>query len=459
MRPLSIKVKITLWYTGLIVFILCIILGSIIFSTDKILILQLQQELEDEVYDALEAIRYKDGALAVDDMKYFDDGIHISLYTKERRHIAGQVPAGFPDAVPFQSEQMQTIQTAAGNWLVYDAYATAKGPEPLWIRGVISLSSTYATRNQIVILCMILFPFLVLLAGSGGWLITKSAFQPVSLIRRTAAEIENSGDLSKRIQLTGSEDEIYNLAQTFDHMLDRLETSFNRERQFTADASHELRTPISVIMAYAEYGLSQQENREEMTGALQVIQQQAGKMNSLIASLLFLARADQQEEKLELEVVNLSEVAGMIAEEITVIAQAKHITVNAEIVPHIKILADQTSIMRLLLNLLQNAIRYGRENGWVQLRLWQTGDGVAGSIADNGIGIAPENISKIWDRFYQEDPARKRTEDSGAGLGLPIVKWIIEQHHGSIEVESHIGQGTVFRFFLPARARQAKDGQ
>jgi signal transduction histidine kinase len=107
-------------------------------------------------------------------------------------------------------------------------------------------------------------------------------------------------------------------------------------------------------------------------------------------------------------------------------------------------------MMRLLLNLLQNAIRYGRVNGWVKLRLFQTPEGVAGSVEDNGIGIASENIPKIWKRFYQEDPSRNNTVDYGMGLGLPIVKWIIERHGGSISVESHVGQGTVFRFSLPS---------
>lgn len=451
MRPLSIKVKITLWYTGLIVFILCVILGSIMFSTDKILMLELQRELEDEVYDAVEEIRYKDGILDAEQMKFFDDGIHISLYTKGERLIAGQSPVGFPDSVPFQSERSQRVETAENSWLVYDVYIVAKGPEPLWIRGVISLSASYATRDQILFVCMLLFPLLVLLAGCGGWLITKSAFQPVSLIRRTAAEIESSGDLSKRIQLTGNKDEIYDLAQTFDYMLERLEIAFNTERQFTADASHELRTPVSAIMAHAEYGLTQQDNPEEMAAALQVIQQQAARMNVLIASLLLLARADQHEEKLDFEPVNLSEVAELVIEEIEPAARQKNITIYTEIAAGLVLLADQTLVMRLLLNLLQNAVRYGRENGWIRFRLCRTEAGIAGSIADNGIGIAPENIPKIWKRFYQADISRRTADHSGSGLGLSIVKWIIERHGGTISVESKLGEGSVFHFVLPLR--------
>lgn len=451
MKPWSIKTKITVWYTGLIVFILCIILGALILGTDKILILEMQRELEDEVFDAVEEIHYTNGAFDFQSSKFFDDGIYISVYNQAQQQVGGLLPAGFPAGVPLQAGKIQTLQSAASPWLLYDLYLTANWPEPLWLRGAISLGPSYETRKQILLICVLLFPFLILLAACGGWFITKTAFLPVSLIQRTAMEIENGGDLSKRIRLTGSRDEIYELAQTFDHMLAQLEQSFKTQCRFTADASHELRTPVSVILAHAEYGLSQQDKPEEMLEALQVIQRQAHKMGTLISSLLFLARADHQSAKLDFEPVNLSETAEMVLEEMRPFAEAKHIAIRAEITPDLIIVADQTAMLRLLLNLLQNSIRYGRDNGWIKLRLSRAGSSITGSIEDNGIGIAPEDLGKIWNRFYQADPARKRTADSGSGLGLPIVKWIIEQHNGQITVSSRPGQGTVFHFRLPAR--------
>ncbi len=451
MKPLSIKTKITVWYTGLILVILCIIGGSVAFSTDKFMALELQSELEDEVYDVIEDIQAQSGVLDLHKLKYFDDGISISLYSQEQQHLAGQVPAGFPAAVPFRPQQVQTISAGAHNWLVYDFHSTGNAGEPLWVRGVVSLSSSYETRNQILLVYLLLFPFLLLLSGLGGWLITKSAFQPVSLIRRIASEIQSSGDLSKRIHLTGSKDEIYELAQTFDYMLEQLESSFKAERQFTADASHELRTPVSVILSHAEYGLTQTANPQEMAESLQVIQQQAGKMRTLIASLLLLARADQNTEPLEFETVNLSEITEIVIEELSLFAQQKNIVIHTEIAPGLFIRADQTSMMRLLLNLLQNAIRYGRENGWVKISLAATDEGIAGSVEDNGIGIAPKDLPNVWMRFYQADPARGSAGESGAGLGLPIVKWIVERHGGKISVTSRLGQGTCFSFLLPIK--------
>ncbi len=457
MKPLSIKTKITVWYTGLIVLILCIILGILAFSTDRVLVFELQRELEDEVYDIVEDIQYVDGTFDFQKLKYFDDGISISIYNKEQIQIKGLLPSGFSSSVPLYNNQIQTIQSGEVHWLVYDLYVSTNWPEALWIRGVVSLNASYETRTYILLVCVILFPFLALLAAFGGWLITQKAFQPVSLIRKTAADIESSGDLSKRIQLSGSKDEIDDLAQTFDHMLDQLELSFQKERQFTSDASHELRTPLSVILAHTEYGLIQRDNPVETVDALQVIQQQTKKMMALVSSLLLLARTDHQSAQLDFETVNLSEIANMVIDELTLTAQSKNITIHTAIEDNLIIVADQTSIMRLLLNLLQNAIRYGRQNGWIKVELHQLKEDVLGSIEDNGIGIASDNLPQIWNRFYQVDPSRKSVEDTGAGLGLSIVKWIIESHGGQISVESLPGQGTLFRFSLPNRPRHHTD--
>ncbi|AJQ29717.1 sensor histidine kinase [Pelosinus fermentans] len=453
MKPLSIKTKITVWYTGLIVLILCIILGILAFSTDRILVFELQRELEDEVYDIVEDIQYVNGTFDFHKLKYFDDGISISIYNREQVLIKGLLPSGFSSSVPLHNNQIQTIQSGEVHWLVYDLYVSTNWPEALWIRGIVSLNASYETRTYILLICVILFPFLALLAAFGGWLITQKAFQPVSLIRKTAADIENSGDLSKRIQLSGSKDEIDDLAQTFDHMLDQLELSFQKERQFTSDASHELRTPLSVILAHTEYGLTQRDNPAETADVLQVIQQQAKKMMALVSSLLLLARTDHQSAQLDFETVNLSEIANMVIDELMITAQSKNITIHTAIDDNLIILADQTSIMRLLLNLLQNAIRYGRQNGWIKVELHQLKEDVLGSIEDNGIGIASDDLPQIWNRFYQVDPSRKSVEDTSAGLGLSIVKWIIEIHDGQISVESLPGQGTLFRFSLPNRPR------
>jgi len=458
MKSLSIKTKIIVWYTGLIVCILCIILGILAFSTDRILVFELQRELEDEVYDIVEDIQYENGSFDFHKLKYFDDGISISIYNEDQVQIRGLLPSGFSSSLPLHNKQIQTFQSGGTHWLVYDLYIRDNWPEALWIRGIVSLNASYETRTHILLVCIILFPFLVLLAAFGGWLITQKAFQPVNLIRKIATDIENSGDLSKRIQLNGSKDEISELAQTFDHMLDQLEFSFKKERQFTTDASHELRTPLSVILAHAEYGLTQKNNPAETEESLQVIQQQAKKMMALVSSLLLLARTDHQSVLLEFEAVNLSEIAHMIIAELTLTAQTKNITIYTAIDDNLVVVADQTSIMRLFLNLLQNAIRYGRENGWVKVELYQSKDVVCGSIEDNGIGISPENLPKIWNRFYQVDPSRKSVEDTSAGLGLSIVKWIIESHSGHISVESLPGKGTLFRFSLPIRLKYHSGG-
>lgn len=456
MRSLSIRKKITLWYTGLIVLILGVIFSAILYGTDEVLLVKLQHELEEEVYDAAEDIRITQGALDLGKLKFMKDGIAISLYDESHRQLAGQLPQAFPETA-LDSEVARTVRSGEHSWMTYDLRLTS--PEPIWIRGVVSLSSTFEVRNRILLIAAALFPFLALLAGLGGWLITRQAFRPVARIRDAAAEIERGGDLSKRIHLTGSKDEIYDLAQTFDHMLGRLEQSFTMERQFTSDASHELRTPVSVILSHAEYGLSQADNPREMAQALAVVHHQAKKMRTLISCLLFLARADHHTEKLEFERIDLSETAEIVVQEVEIAARKKGMAIETRIAPDLVTVADQTSMMRLFLNLLQNAVQYGRAGGWIRFSLQETRRGIEGSVADNGIGIAPEHLPEIWNRFYQVDPSRKGMEDSGSGLGLSIVKWLIERHGGTITVESVLGEGTVFQFTLPSRGVCANESR
>ena len=153
MKPLSIKTKITVWYTGLIVLILCIILGILAFSTDRILVFELQRELEDEVYDIVEDIQYVNETFDFHKLKYFDDGISISIYNREQVLIKGLLPSGFSSSVPLHNNQIQTIQSGEVHWLVYDLYVSTNWPEALWIRGVVSLNASYETRTYILLIC------------------------------------------------------------------------------------------------------------------------------------------------------------------------------------------------------------------------------------------------------------------------------------------------------------------
>ena len=280
-----------------------------------------------------------------------------------------------------------------------------------------------------------------------GYLLTRRAFRPVRQITRTAREIGAGRDLSRRIGLGEGRDEIHTLAGEFDAMFARLEDAFTREKQFTDDASHELRTPVAVILSQSEYALAHPGDPQETEAALQSIHAKAGEMAALLAQLLLLARADKGRQAVAREAVDLSELAAMVAETEAEQAAARGIELRTGIEPGVTVQGDETLLMRLFINLLENGIRYGRPGGWLKLTLRRReGDAAVAVVADNGIGIAPEDLDHIWQRFWQADPARS---GGGAGLGLAMVRWIAEAHGGTVTVESTPGEGSAFTFTMP----------
>lgn len=446
MKFSSVKLKITLWYTSLIVVVLGFILGAVLFATDDVLLLQLHNKLENKVYDCADNLEADStGRLRLEKIDFLNDGIKFAVYDESGNFIAGLYPKQLPPT-PFKSEFLQTVTVDEQSWYVYDFNVTPNDyDKSVWVRGTVSLSGTYAARDEILFQCLLLFPLLIFLSACGGYIITKKTFRHVTDISQTAESIVGSRDLSNRIKLDNADSEIAELADTFNRMFDRLESAFEAERRFTADASHELRTPTAVIIAQAEYGL-RSENPEERTAALKHILNDAKKMSRLLAQLLLLARIDADKYKFEIETFDLSEMAEIILEESIANAEANEMKLIPEVDEGLFIKGDPTLIMRLLMNLLDNAVKYGCPGGTIKLGIKKDGNNAVGYIQDEGIGIKAEDLPKIWQRFYRADNAQSK---DGTGLGLAMVKWIVEVHRGTIDVESEYGKGTKFTFTLP----------
>ena len=254
MNKLSIKTRITVWYTGFLVIVVACVL-VFLFSVGNYQAKESAKSvLADSVSEAMKDIDFDDGDLETDDVDFLSHGVYLTVYDGSQSYLAGKIPKDLPAGIAFSDKRLHTARAAENSWYVYDLSKEFKGYGTVWVRGIIPLSQAENTINMMLRLALIALPFLVLLASLGGYLITRHAFFPVRTIVRTARRIGESRDLSKRIDLPPGRDEIHALAQTFDSMLDRLEQSFEKERQFTADASHELRTPISVIIAQGEYG-------------------------------------------------------------------------------------------------------------------------------------------------------------------------------------------------------------
>ena len=251
--------------------------------------------------------------------------------------------------------------------------------------------------------------------------------------------------MSQRIGLPPGRDEISRLGQAFDNMFVRLEASFESEKQFTSDASHELRTPTAVILAQCEDARRHAETPEQYAQAIEVIERQAGKMSDLIAQLLQMTRLEQGTQRASFEWADLSGLVEVICAEQP--AFPKNITLQTDIQPEVEARFDVTLVTRLLQNLIGNAVRYGRQDGhiWVSLRREQA-DAVL-AVRDDGIGIAQEQQEKIWQRFYQVEPSR--SGQAGTGLGLTMVRQIAALHGGAVSLDSAPGVGSCFTFRFP----------
>ncbi len=449
MKRLSIRMRVTLWFTAMMSLLAVLMLLFLYLAGQRTVRSLLRDRLTHVVQNSLDYIELDDGRLELDDdMDFFVNGVYRSIYDAEGRMLYGRIPEKYNGIQAFQDDTMQQFDDEDTNWYIYDIQYEVKGYGTVWVRGILSSESANSTFASLFHLALIALPCLVFLAALGGYFLISRAFLPVRCIADSAEQISSGNDLSRRIALGEANDEIYQLASTVDRMLDRLEDSFAREKQFTSDASHELRTPLSVILSQCDYSLSRPQSSKETTKALETVQEQARKMSALIAQLLTLARADRGQDRLLLEQIDLSNLTEMVSMQVQEMAEEKQITVHTDIAPEITVLGDETMLMRMLLNLMENAVKYGTSGGNLWVTLSRQDNRIYGTIRDDGIGIAKENLPKVWDRFYQVEPSRSSTI-GGVGLGLPMVQYIVRAHGGAITAESKLGKGSTFTFWLP----------
>ncbi len=450
MKGLSIQARVTLWYTALMAALVALTLAALFSIGQGVAQASARTALMQAVQQSFDEIEYDSGQLDIDDdLDFFSHGIYLSVYDKEQKLIYGRVPKEMASPPALAAGAVRTASAGSSRWYVYDSRTAVKKYGDIWVRGVTALSDSENAMHTLLTVAAYALPLVLLVAALGGYLIARQAFAPVRRIREAAERIGEGRDLSQRIHIGPGSDEIHTLANTFNDMFARLQRSFENEKQFTSDASHELRTPVAVIVAQGEYALEEARTPEEARSALSVILAQARTMSALISQLLTLSRADKGSEKLTLERLNLSELAEIVAEEQREAARAKGIEIHTGIAPGLYVRADETMMMRMLMNLTANAITYGKPGGHIAIELAQSGGRIVGSVADDGIGIAPDHLPRIWERFYQADPARAAGREGGVGLGLSMVKWIVEAHGGRITASSTPGEGSTFTFELP----------
>lgn len=465
-NSLSISVKITLWFAAALIVVVALTYFVILAVSNQVI----QKTIRDRLVDAVENnvdevefyqsvedvdfesdvdhfIRYKNGFLEIDD-DFLDEvnEIYTALYSADGALLYGENPIAMEtSSFPFENAKIQKLSVGKVTYYLFDRELDDDELDGLWLRGVVSERQGEAQMERISSVSLFILPLLLLLAVGGGYVIARRMLRPIHNISVTAAQITKGDDLKKRIEIGEGKDELHQLAGSFNDMLERLDKAFETERQFTSDASHELRTPTSVILAQCEYALENPCDTEDYVQALQVIRRQGGKMSKLIEDMLVYMRLEIRADAYEKTELDFSALVRSVCGDMALLGE-KGIRLTDDVAEGISILGNEELLTRLLNNLIGNAYRYGKENGRIHVGLKKEKSFVTLSVTDDGIGIAKEDQEKIFHRFYQADSSRS---GAGTGLGLAIAEEIARFHGGKLSVESELGAGSTFRFCLP----------
>ncbi len=446
---MSVKLKITLWYTIVIMILSGVVLTVITSIGEDMLERDISGRITRTVDDFSRRITAPPSRGGTPRLNFYEQGVHMAVYSGDHELTEGSIPFDLDEEPKFEDGALRTIEQDGDKYYVYTKALRGRGSDGYWLMGVVSVSDeSYALRSAArtnVIFTLIL----IIIASAGGYFILRRALSPVKKITAAAREISEGSDLSKRIRIGAGTDEIHELANTFDAMLDKIEQTVEREKQFTSDASHELRTPVAVVLSECEYMTDCAKTPEEFRESAYSIKDQAERMAKLISELLIISRMDRNTIKTEFEEVDISELLTFVCDEQEEIQQSD-ITLIRQIPDGIRANADRFLLARLFINLISNAYSYGNPGGHVAVTLTETADTVTTAVEDDGIGINEEDLPKIWERFYQADPSR--TSGGNMGLGLSMVKWIAACHGGEVTVESEPGRGSTFTFTMPKDA-------
>jgi len=353
----------------------------------------------------------------------------------EENPMVGEVPLDTTRIITVRSERgtdFRVVATATKMTRIYVAYPLGEVTEVL---------------DNLFSIFLILIPIALAISIGGGWFLAYTSLRPVDEITKAAREI-SAHNLATRIPPRAVQDEIGRLVATFNDMIERLRLSFDRIRQFSVDASHELRTPLTIMRGEVELALRNTKEPEEYRRVLVSNLEEILRLATIIDSLLALAKADADLADIPLQPVNIRDLIAELYEDSEVIASKKQITVRLSRNTDAVVLGDPVRLRQLFLNLLDNAVKYTPEGGTVILSADRTEAHAVIRVADTGVGIAPEEQNKIFDRFYRVEKGRSR-DMGGSGLGLSIAQWIVGLHHGTIAVESEPGAGSTFIVTLP----------
>ncbi len=455
----SIGARLTAWYTGILT-LTFILLGATAYG---LLAYSLSRDMDTALQGVAKAMaqkaRSEDRAFfpsEIDDLfrRFFGFSPHgrqIDLFDPQRPGTgATELPIS-RKALENATRGLRTFETVntAGAYprRVLTMPVIDNGRVARLLRVGMSMENTIKTRRRFLLMMASVLPLGLVLAGSGGWLLARRALKPVDHMTQTARRI--SGEhIDARLHETGNGDEVDRLAKTLNDMLDRLDAALHQTRQFSADASHELQTPLTIIKGEMEVALRSDRTPQEYRRVLESALEEIERINRLVEGLLLLSRADAGVLRLDLHPVDIKELTAEVCDQMRGIADANAVAVDLNPMPSVFVPADRMHLRRVLLNLLDNAIKYTPEGGSVTFSLRSDQERAYLTITDTGIGLSAAHLERIFDRFHRVTDTRS-ADATGVGLGLSIARSIVEAHGGRIDVQRAPDRGAVFTVVLP----------
>lgn len=445
----SVKTRITIWYTGLMLILTAIVLTLVGTLSYRLSIENIEKDITLRVSQVADKVGARQSGEIFHRVDSDEEFKNVSIYLENGEYVVGQYLYDL-SSVAFKRDALRYENVGGEGYIVYDMFKPSRPGDNrgYWIRGAKSVDYAKILGGSAFAILLVIIPFVVLVTALGGYYITKKAFSPVNDIIGTANEICTQNDIKKRIAINpkSKKDELYGLAVTLNQMLDKIENLINREKQFTSDASHELRTPISVILAQGEYLSELAENEKEKEIAENIVAK-AKQLTKLVSSLLLLARIDQNRQKFNKEKVDIGALLDIAVDGLREEAKKKDILLFVSAGDGIFVEADEMLLLSAITNLVSNAVKYGKPSGNAVISASKIGNETEIVVRDNGIGFSAEDADKIWGRFYRADDARY-DEYGSCGLGLAVVKSIVKLHGGEISAKSEPGVGSEFRIIL-----------
>ncbi len=366
--------------------------------------------------------------------QYIREMLHLGMLNSLLGQTSGFTDLTTPDGTVFRFANLRVLEPKdSAEYIVHLGRSTEQ---------------IQAMLNEAWIIGMYSVPLILALSVSVGWYLAGRALKPFDEVARTAEQL-TSENLNTQIITSYGEREVQRLVESFNSMVLRLNRSFQQVRQFNADAAHELRTPLAILQGENEIALRSPSLPDDVRAVLASNLEELDRLNRVVNDLLTLAEADSGTEILKRKPIEVSALLKDLIEEMSALAEERQLKIECHGLPDLQVLGDDLWIRRALLNLIDNSIKYSKPGGIIEVWLKRIDSMVQIGIRDYGIGIDSKDLPRIFDRLYRADPARSRTR-GGSGLGLSIVKWIVEAHQGQIEVRSQPDRGTTVEILLPA---------